>query len=227
MGAVKLVIFDIAGTIIEDHGEVVNAFSAALRNSGIPFSDEELKRWKGASKREVIRHFVEQSYAKGDERELVETTYRCFRDELRRAYEKQLRPIGGAAETFSWCRRHRIAMATTTGFYREISEMILEKTGWRDVFQANISSSDVQRGRPAPDMIIRAMQDTGVKDPEQVVNVGDTPLDLQSGRNAGVRGVVGVLTGEHGREVLEIEPHTHILGSVADLPRLIESEFQK
>jgi phosphonatase-like hydrolase len=225
MSTIKLVIFDIAGTIIEDHGEVVHAFTAALRERRIPFSKEELTRWKGASKREVIRHFVKQSRQTANETELVEATYRCFRDELRRAYEKQLRPIAGAAETFAWCREHGIAMATTTGFYREISESILEKTGWRDVFQANISSSDVKQGRPAPDMIFRAMEATGVRDPKQVINVGDTPLDLQSGSSAGVRGVVGVLTGEHGREALEKEPHTHILGSVAELPRLIEGQF--
>lgn len=226
MAGIKLVIFDIAGTIIENHGEVAHAFAAALKNSEIPFSEDELKRWMGASKREVIRHFVEQSGKKVDS-EVIEVTYRCFRDELRTAYEKRLQPIAGAAETFSWCRQHGISMATTTGFYREISESILEKTGWRDVFEANISSSDVQHGRPAPDMIFRAMEATGVHDAKQVISVGDTPLDLQSGNNAGVRGVVGVLTGAHGREVLEKEPHTHIIASVVELPELVESEFQK
>ena len=49
----KLIVFDIAGTIIEDHGEVVSAFSAAFEKSGIPFTKDELRRWKGASKRET------------------------------------------------------------------------------------------------------------------------------------------------------------------------------
>jgi len=227
MSAIKLVIFDIAGTIVEDHGEVVNAFSAALTQSAIPFQQEELKRRTGTSKREVIRHFVRESHGQADETELVEAIYRQFRDELRTAYGKQLRPIAGAAETFSWCRGHGISIATTTGFYREISESILEKTGWRDVFQANISSTDVKQGRPAPDMIFRAMEATGVRDAKYVINVGDTPLDLQSGSNSGARAVVGVLTGAHSRGALEMHPHTHILGSIAELPQLIESEFRK
>jgi phosphoglycolate phosphatase-like HAD superfamily hydrolase len=69
------------------------------------------------------------------------------------------------------------------------------------------------------------MEATGVQDVRQVINVGDTPLDLQAGTNAGVRGVVGVLTGPHGEEHLKREPHTHIIPSVADLRALIEREF--
>ncbi len=87
------------------------------------------------------------------------------------------------------------------------------------MFAANISSSDVRQGRPAPFMIFRAMEATGVRDVRQVINVGDTPLDLQAGTNAGVSRVVGVLTGTHGEERLKREPHTHIIPSVATFPR--------
>ena len=225
MPQISLVIFDIAGTIIEDHGEVVSAFATALKKNGIPFMEDEVRRWMGASKREVIRHFAEQAGRNAGQKELVETTYGCFRAELERLYGERLTPIAGAASTFAWCKKNGIHMATTTGFYREIGDLILEKTGWRDLFAANISSSDVSQGRPAPFMIFRAMEATGTEDVRQVINVGDTPLDLRSGHNAGMRGVVGVLTGEHSRESLQREPHTHIIGSIAELPALIEREF--
>jgi phosphonatase-like hydrolase len=221
MPSIKLVIFDIAGTIIEDHGEVVSAFAEALKKNGVPFTREELKSWKGASKREVIRHFV-RGLKSSDPEVKVEATYDCFRSELQSLYGQRINPIEGAAATFAWCRERGILMATTTGFYREVSDLILDKTGWRDLFVAHISSSDVRQGRPAPYMIFRAMEASGVQDVREVIDVGDTPLDLQAGRNAGVRGVIGVLTGAHGREDLQGEPHTHILESVAELPALIE-----
>jgi phosphoglycolate phosphatase-like HAD superfamily hydrolase len=74
-------------------------------------------------------------------------------------------------------------------------------------------------------MIVRAMEAAGILRAAEVVNVGDTPLDLQAGANAGARGLVGVLTGHLGRDRLQREPHTHILPSAADLPVLIEQEF--
>jgi phosphonatase-like hydrolase len=226
MSGIKLVIFDIAGTIIQDHGEVVTAFSIALRRNGVPFEESELKQWKGAAKREVIRHFVEERRRDANQEEIVEATYLGFRDELRRLYSERLKPIAGADATFAWCRDHGIRMATTTGFYRDESELILHTTGWRDIFAANVSSSDIRQGRPAPYMIFHAMEATGVQNVNEVVNVGDTPLDLQSASNAGLRGVVGVLTGAHDREALQNEPHTHIIESIANLPKLIELEFE-
>jgi phosphoglycolate phosphatase-like HAD superfamily hydrolase len=74
-------------------------------------------------------------------------------------------------------------------------------------------------------MIFRAMEASGVTSVQEVVNVGDTPLDLQAGTNAGVRGVVGVPPGLHGKERLQRQPHTHILPSVANIPELLEREF--
>lgn len=55
MSPIRLVIFDIAGTIIEDHGEVLSSFTLALMKNGIPAEENGLSEWKGASKREVIR----------------------------------------------------------------------------------------------------------------------------------------------------------------------------
>jgi phosphonatase-like hydrolase len=227
MDPIRLVIFDVAGTIIEDCGEVLDAFSHALKGNGIAFSEAELRDWKGASKQEVIRHFVKRQDADGSPSlEKIETTYADFRSRLENHYRQRgVSPVPGAELTFAWLRERHIEIATTTGFYRELNDLILDRAGWRDMFRASISSSDVPRGRPSPDMILHAMEKTGITDPAQVINVGDTPLDLQAGTNAGVRGVIGVLTGLHGRERLQREPHTHIIPSVADLPIVIEKEY--
>ena len=82
---------------------------------------------------------------------------------------------------------------------------------------AVVCGDDVALGRPAPFLIFRAMEQTGVTSVHQVMCVGDTVLDLQAGHNAGVRYVVGVLSGAHGKEQLETAPHTHLVASVAAL----------
>ena len=225
MGRIRLVIFDIAGTTIEDHGEVLSSFRAALEKNGISTTDAELAEWKGASKREVIRHFVEREHA-DNRQSKIDKTYSDFHSLLEDHYRQGVHPIAGVEETFTWLREHAILIATTTGFYREVNDLILEKTGWRKWLRASISSSDVKQGRPAPLMIFRAMEEAGVSAALEVINVGDTPLDLQAGSNAGVAGVVGVLTGLHQHARLRREPHTHIIGSVAELPALLQKDFQ-
>jgi len=223
MPKISLVVFDIAGTIIEDHGEVVEAFRIALRDNGINVPDEVLVERKGASKREVIRHFIEEQFGPiAEHMAQADRTYASFQRLLRNLYtEKGIKPIAGAGETFDVLRKRGIKLATTTGFDREVSNLILKGLEWRQYFAASVSSTDVLHGRPAPYMIFRAMELAGVESVAEVVNVGDTPLDLQAGTNAGVRGVVGVLTGMHARERLMGEPHTHLIANVAELPQVV------
>jgi phosphonatase-like hydrolase len=131
--------------------------------------------------------------------------------------------IPGAEEAFRKMRGDGLLLATTTGFDREITASIIRRLEWEKYFAASISSDDVAEGRPSPFMIFHAMEAARVKNVREVVAVGDTPLDLQAGTNAGLRSVVGVLSGASTPAKLEAEPHTHILKSVADLPSLIHA----
>ena len=226
MSKIRLVIFDIGGTIIEDHGEVVASFSAALAANGVAASEAEIKELKGSSKRDVIKRFVERQWGKEDagNEDRIRKAYGDFSAELENKFSNGgVKPILGAASTFTWLKKRNIACATTTGFYRSVTNNILSSAGWQDTFAANICSDDVKDGRPAPYMIFRAMEATRVGDVRQVLNVGDTPLDLQAGHRAGALGVIGVLSGVHKRDRLQHESPSHLIASVADLPALIEA----
>jgi phosphonatase-like hydrolase len=131
-----------------------------------------------------------------------------------------VKPIDGAADTFSWLRARGIKVALNTGFDRSIADLIIEAVGWRDAVDTIVCGDDVAQGRPAPDLIFKSMQRTGVAQAGRVMAVGDTVLDLQAGRNAGAGWVVGVLSGAHSRSQLESEPHDYLINSVAELPRL-------
>jgi phosphonatase-like hydrolase len=122
-------------------------------------------------------------------------------------------------------RRRSLLLATTTGFDRDLTTKIFRRLGWQDYFVASITSDDVVDGRPAPFMLFHAMEAAHVDRVADVVAVGDTPLDLQAGSNAGLRGVIGVLSGAGTPERLTREPHTHILPSVAELPDLLGPTF--
>ena len=225
---VKLVIFDIAGTIIEDQGEVVSCFACALKKNSVPVEENDLRERKGASKREVIRCFVERQFGSAqhalDER--LNRTFTDFRQLLEEQYRRSgVVPIQRAETTFRWLLDHNIRIATTTGFDREINDLILKTVGWQQIFTNNVCSTDVALGRPAPFMIFHAMETARVTDVSEVINIGDTPLDLQASANAGVRGVMGVLTGAHKEERLRRERHTQILRSVADLPSVLQTDF--
>jgi len=81
------------------------------------------------------------------------------------------------------------------------------------------------RGRPAPFMIFYAMSQLDVQSVHEVIKIGDTPADMLEGRNAGCRGVVGVLSGPRPVTAWGKYWHTHVIESVKELPELINSEF--
>jgi phosphonatase-like hydrolase len=228
MSKVKLVIFDIGGTIIEDNGEVIAAFSDALGANGLLATTAELAEFKGAAKRDVIQRFVERKFGTedADNKKRVDKAYADFRAELESKFcNGGVKPIRGAAATFAWLKTHQLLCATTTGFYRSVTDGILSSSGWHDVFAANICSDDVKVGRPSPYMIFRAIEASGIGDVREVLNVGDTPLDIQAGKRAGILGVIGVLSGIHKEARLLQESPSHLIPSVADLPSLIEAHY--
>jgi phosphonatase-like hydrolase len=219
MGEVELVVFDMAGTTVEDRGEVPDAFAGALAEHGIEVSPEQLNGVRGSSKRQAVLHFIP---AGAGQTERAAAVYDSFRERLARRYQSDgVRPVAGADSTFRSLRERGVRVALNTGFDRETTALLLDALGWDDrVFDAVVCGDDVACGRPAPYLIFRAMEWAGASSVHGVANVGDTVFDLRAGYNAGVRWNVGVLSGAHGRSALEGAPHTHLLPSVAELPSL-------
>ncbi len=221
---IKLVVFDLAGTTIEDTGQVPEAFTSVLRAHGIAVTDEAVRAVRGASKRQAIRSFVERQFP-GDETQVAAQTGQIFAEFCAHLADRYLqdgvRPLPGASDTFAWLHQQGIKIALNTGFDRAITELILRQVGWeKNIAAAIICGDDVTQGRPAPYLIFHAMEAAGETSVHQVANVGDTVLDLQAGWNASVRWNIGVLSGAHTREQLERAPHTHLLPGVAALPSL-------
>jgi phosphonatase-like hydrolase len=224
--AIRLVVLDVGGTIVEDRGNVPETLHSALKHHGVDSTPEEIGKLRGASKREMVRHFVERQSlpASVDRDKLVASIYEEFTSELIAAYQS-VPAIAGAESAIRQLRESGYLVATTTGFDRAITMSIFRRLGWKQYFAAMICSDDVTQGRPSPFMLFHAMEAARVNNVAEVVAVGDTPLDLQAGTNAGLRAVVGVLSGAGTAENLRREPHTHIVPSVANLPALLASKI--
>ncbi len=211
-----LVVFDMAGTTVEDRGQVSAAFAAALAAHGITATAAQINRVRGASKRQAILQLVPPGPHQAED---VARIYASFRGELAGRYVSQgVRPVAGAPEVMRTLRERGIRVALTTGFDRDTTELLLTKLGWLDrTADTIVCGDDVEHGRPAPDLILRAMRNLGVASPAAVAAVGDTTLDLEAGFTAGVAWNIGVLSGAHGRDAMMGAPHTHLIESVADL----------
>jgi phosphonatase-like hydrolase len=216
---IELLVSDMAGTTVRDAGQVPQAFTSALAEHGIPVTPQAINSLRGASKRLAILNLIPES---ADRAERAEQVYATFVRHLAQVFNGTVEPVPGAREAIDSLRARGVRVALNTGFDRDTTHLLLDALRWREgVVDAVVCGDEVSQGRPAPYMIFRCMEATGVTDVRRVANAGDTVLDLQAGHNAGVGLNIGVLSGAHGRDQLQLQPHTRLLNSIADLPGLL------
>jgi phosphonatase-like hydrolase len=221
----ELVVFDIAGTTVFDGDAVGNCLRDALADvAGVSFSRDEVNAIMGIPKRVAIVQLLQTRGRRSADGE-VDAVYRGFESKMLDHYRTspEIREVDGAAAVFSELRELGLKLVLDTGFARAVTDAVLARLGW-DVpgtVDATVTADDVANGRPAPDMIYRAMQLTGVRDAGRVVKVGDTPSDLHEGTSAGCGMVVGVTSGSHTAGELRPHPHTLLIDSVRDLPGVL------
>ncbi|GAA3591448.1 phosphonatase-like hydrolase [Nonomuraea rosea] len=220
---IELAVLDVAGTTVEEHGAVYLALEEAVRAAGGAPDTAAIQRWMGADKREAITALLAESPSGPPDPGTVEAAFADFRARLSAAYAaRPPSPLAGVPEAIATLRAAGVKVALTTGFDREVTTALLAAVGWDDgVLDAVVCVDDVAAGRPAPYMIFRAMEATGVRDVGRVLTAGDTVRDLQAGTNAGARIVAGVLTGSQDAATLGAVRHTHLLAGVASIPALL------
>ena len=238
MSPIKLVVFDMAGTTVQDKKEVETCFARACEVTNLNVSEERILALQGYSKIEVFRLLWSEKIDKNhpEYAEKVTYSYDYFRTILEDHYkENEIFPTEGCLEIFDFLRKNDIKIALTTGFYRKVVNIILEKLGWLDglgnnyvnnsgksIIDVSIASDEVQKGRPEPFMIQKAMKLIGISDPYEVINIGDTPSDLKSGVRAGCRLSLGVTNGTHTHDQLKLIRNDGLLNSVAELKDIIQ-----
>ena len=226
--SIQLAALDMAGTTIDEGGAVYDALAGAVRVGGHEVTDEAVQRWMGTDKREAISGLIAEACGAAPDVESVEVLYKAFTSQLRASYAANPpAALPGIPEAITAMRAAGVKVALTTGFARDVAEPMLAGLGWAvgggdDAFvDALVCADDVATGRPAPYMIFRAMEATGVHDVRAVAVAGDTVVDLRAGMNAGAAIVAGVATGKLTHADLAGEPHTHLIDSVSDLPALL------
>ncbi len=221
MSDIRLACLDLAGTTVRDDGAVEAAFVAALRDAdagpgtdGYPQRLAHLRATMGRSKLAVFRELL------GAE-EPARRANAAFEAAYGAALERgEVTPIVGATEAIARLRGSGVQVCLTTGFSPRTLDALLDTLGWRDRVDAALAPGPGVRGRPHPDLVLRAVLDLEVDDVATVAVAGDTASDLLAGTRAGASVVAGVLTGAHDRTALAAAPHTHLLDSIADFPDL-------
>lgn len=224
---INLVVFDMAGTTVDEDNVVYKTVRAAINATGYDFSQEQVQAaGAGKEKSQAIRDVLALD-GKPHSDDEVAAIFVDFKQRLKQAYaELDVCEQPGATALFGELRRRDIKIVLNTGYDRSTAEGLLDKLGWRAAreFDALVTASDVANGRPAPDMIQEAMKLTGVSLSANVAKIGDSQIDIAEGQNADCGMTLGITTGAQTEAQLAASNPTAIIHCLADLIPLVDAQ---
>jgi phosphonatase-like hydrolase len=222
-----LAVLDMAGTTVAITDVIPGVWQMSFAQHGLALPPAAIVATRGKSKRAAVRELLAACGPVAFDDGLAERIHDTFTAQLQVRMAAGVAPIPGALAALQQLHSLALRIVLITGFDRGTTTRIVTTLGWHSAVDGVLCADDVQAGRPAPDLILRAMETTGEKDPARVLVAGDTAADLQAAANAGAGWIVGVLSGAHDRAELEQHPHSVLLESIAELPGWIQSRSDR
>jgi phosphonatase-like hydrolase len=223
----KMIVFDLAGTTVEDNRDVHRVLISAIKKHGIIVTTEQANDVMGIPKPIAIRQLLVENYSGTNviSDEWISEIHHDFIDEMKNFYRfaEEVAEKKGVSDTFEKLKSQGLKIAVDTGFDRSITDALLARMGWHEkkLIDVSVTSDEVPRGRPFPDMVYKAMKVCAITDSSQVIKVGDTASDIQEGRAAGCGLVIGITSGAFTPNQLSLEKPDHLISQVSELLPLI------
>jgi AHBA synthesis associated protein len=206
----RAIVFDLDGVIVDSHAVMREAFALAyaevVGDGTAPF--EEYSRHLG-------RYFLDIMRIMGLPLELEEP---FVRESYRLSRKVTL--FDGIRELLATLRDRELRLAVATGKSGARARSLLGELEILDCFDRVIGSDEVARPKPAPDIVLLALDVLGAR-PAEAMMIGDAVTDLQSARAAGVRAVAAMWAELDEAALLAARPDS-VLRRPADLLTLLD-----
>lgn len=218
---IKYILFDLIGTTIQDskagQSIILHCFQEAFYVNKIQVSVERINQKRGKTKREAIQNMLKEVEGELDLTDKIYTEFVRLLN-VRLDFFKEMT---GANQLFSELKEKGIKMGLGSGLPYSFMNKLIEHVGWSiSQFDYISSSEDLGMGRPHPIMIYNFMEKLEITEKDKIMKIGDTIVDIQEGKNAGVL-TVGVLTGTTTRERFEKHRPDFIWRDINELRSLI------
>ena len=194
----KALIFDLDGTLVDSMWMWKAIDIEYLGRFGIPLPPSLQKDIEGMSFSETAVYFKE-TFQLADSLEKIKSDW----NEM--AYEKYTKEVDfkrGAAALLEYCKKEGIKLGIATSNSRELVDATMEALGAKKYFDCIMTSCEVAKGKPAPDIYLAVAERLGVK-PEECLVFEDIEMGILAGKNAGME--VCAIEDEFSMDQIEIK----------------------
>lgn len=219
LNKIEMVVFDMAGTTINEQNVVYKTLHKSINKHGALIGlDKVLEIGAGKEKFQAIKDIL--VYLGMEQFVNPDVVFEDFKAQLDKAYERlDVFPIQGVEEVMIELISKGVIVVLNTGYNSKVANTLIDKLNWKKGvhYDALITADNVVNGRPNPDMIEHAMREFNIEDASKVLKAGDSAIDIEEGKNACCGVTVGVLSGAQTKEQIESMDPTYIMDSLASL----------
>jgi phosphoglycolate phosphatase len=204
-----LIIFDLDGTLIDSSEDIAWAVNKMLKDMGfeeMPYPAIKERIGWGVS-------MLLEKVLPAEKHNLLDEAKGVFMGYYRNHLLVKTKPYGGVMDVLEHFKNKKLAVATNKPV--GLTTKILDDLNMSVYFGKVIGGDNVQNKKPAPEAIEIIMEELDVL-PDKAVFVGDSRIDVEAGKKAGVV-TIGAAYGFRGREELEKEGADVIIEDIKEL----------
>lgn len=194
--AVKAIVFDMDGTLLDTLQDLTNAVNAALSKYGLPVKTvEEVCKVVGNGARNLMKGVVPE----GENYPAFEAIFEDYKEYYEEHCEEETKPYEGIWELLQELKKRGYKMAVVSNKPDGAVKVLAEKY-FPGCFQVAIGDMEGYKRKPAPDLVYKALEELQANR-EEAIYVGDSDVDLMTAMNAELP-CVSVTWGFRDREFL-------------------------
>ncbi|NOX21271.1 MAG: HAD-IA family hydrolase [Nitrospirae bacterium] len=192
---IRLLIFDLDGTLVDTSQDITNALNHALVPEGInPLTNEQTRRLVGDGITRLIEKII------GNEDLML---VKKIRERFISFYEQHIadysKPYPGVIDTLRSLDGFKKAIVTNK--LEALSRKLLLELKMLSFFDLIVGGDTTPEKKPSPLPVIRVLEELGIK-PEEALLIGDGTTDIEAGKKAGLK-TVAVGYGYRPKELLQ------------------------
>lgn len=215
---IECVLFDLDGTIVNTNELIISSFMHALKENNLPaLTREEIIPHMGTTLQQQM-----SAFSGLQDTSVLELSYRSYNYAH---HDKLIRSFPHVNETMEGLLSRGIKLGIVTTKIRPTTLKALEMFDLLKYMETIVTVNDVSQAKPHPEPVLTAVANLGV-DPARTLMVGDSAVDIQSAKAAGVR-VAAVAWSLKGEDTLRKYDPDYIIHDMKDLYTIVDQETRQ
>ncbi|MCK9492738.1 MAG: HAD family hydrolase [Acholeplasmataceae bacterium] len=175
----KLVIFDLDGTILDTVKDLTSAVNHLLKHLNLPLVEaNQVKAYLGQGPKYLLEHALNEPL----EGELFDRYYKIYNDYYQAHQLDYTKPYEGVPKVLDTLKRSGYLLAVVSNKQEPVTKSLMEKL-FPDTFDVVIGTSKINLPKPNPGMVLKVIEELKVTK-EETIYIGDTQTDMKTAINA-------------------------------------------